>query len=115
MKTYKELKQELENRDDLKESRLLRKGVSLVFARNAKKHGDDAERHFKSAQKHFGKGTFDSNVEELEVLRNGLDKLSQGLISLRLQSGSIVSIQITNTLLTENLLKIYKQQSPKAK
>ena len=101
MKTYKELKQELENRDDLKESRLLRKGVSLVFARNAKKHGDDAVRHFKSAQTKLNKRPLDTPEDLIERFTEGLNELCEGMISLRKQNGAVTSLTLTSALLNE--------------
>ena len=51
MKTYKELKQELENRDDLKESRLLRKGVATAtFGLRARNEGKKVEQNLSNAK-----------------------------------------------------------------
>ena len=112
MKTYKELKQEIENREDLKESRLLRKGGSLVFARNAKKHGDDAVRHFKSAQTKLNKRPLDTPEERIEHLTEGLNELCDGMISLRKQTGALTGISISAVLLNERtnqqLEKLFK-------
>ena len=101
MKTYKELKQEIENRNELKEFRYLRKGVSLVFARNAKKHGDDAVRHFKSAQTKLNKRPLDTSEERIERLTEGLNDLCKGMISLRKQNGAVTSLTLTSALLNE--------------
>lgn len=103
MKTYKELKQELENRDDLKESRLLRKGVSLVFARNVKKQGDDAVRHFKSAQTKLNKRPLDTPDERMQCLTEGLNDLCEGMISLRKQNGALASLVTSSILLSKSI------------
>lgn len=101
MKTYQELKLELEKRDELNESRFLRKGVSLVFARNAKKHGDDAVRNFKTAQTKLSKRPLDTPEERIERLTEGLNDLCEGMISLRKQNGAVTSLTLTSALLNE--------------
>ena len=101
MKTYKELKQKIENPKELNESRFLRKGVSLVFARNAKKHGDDAVRHLKSAQQKFKRRGLDTPEERIERLSEGFDDLCEGLISLRKQNGSAVGVSLSAVLMSE--------------
>ena len=114
MKTFKELEQELENRNDLQESRLLRKGVLLVFARNAKKHGDDAVRHFKSAQKNFRKKTsFDPKEKSLI---SGLIDLSKGLTVLVKQNNSLAAISLKTAFMNDKLnLKIHSLKEEKLK
>jgi hypothetical protein len=101
MKTYKELKQDLDEPKELNESRFLRKGVSLVFARNAKKHGDDAVRHFKNAQSKLSKRPLDTPEERIERLTEGLNDLCEGMISLRKQNGALTGISTTVVLLNE--------------
>ena len=101
MKTYQELKLELEKRDELNETRLLRKGVSLVFARNAKKHGDDAVRHFKDAQRKFSVRGTDTPEERIERLTEGLNDLCEGMVSLRKQNSAVAGIVTTAVLINE--------------
>ena len=101
MKTYKELKQDLDEPKELNESRVLRKGVSLVFARNAKKHGDDAVRHFKNAQSKLSKRPLDAPEERIERLSEGFDDICEGLISLRKQNGSAVGVSLSAVLMSE--------------
>ena len=105
MKTYKELKQEIENSKELNESRFLRKGVSLVFARNAKKHGDDAVRHFKTAQTKLSKRPLDTPEERIERLTECLNDLCEGMISLRKQNGALTGISTSAVLLNERSSK----------
>ena len=45
LKTYKELKQGLENRNELNESRLLRKGVAVAYGLRAKNEGKKVEQN----------------------------------------------------------------------
>ena len=102
MKTYKELKQEIENRNDLKESRLLRKGVSLVFARNAKRYGNSAERHLDTAIRNFttiGNNDFKGDLKKINV---GLAEVANGLIDMRKQIGEATGIVLINSLLMRN-------------
>lgn len=113
MKTYKELKLELEKRDEINESRLLRKGFSLVFARNAKKHGDDAVRHFKSAQTKLNKRPLDTPEDLIEHLTEGLNELCEGMISLRKQNGAVTSLTLTSALLNERTDKQIRKLSGK--
>ena len=74
MKTYKELKLELENETNSM-SPDSPQGVSMVFARNAKKHGDDAVRRFKSAQTKLNKRTLDTSEDRIGRLAEGLNDL----------------------------------------
>lgn len=101
LKTYNELKLELEKQDEINESRFLRKGVSLVFARSAKKHGDDAVRHFKTAQTKLSQRPLDTPEERIERLTEGLNELCKGMISLRKQNGAVTSLTLTSALLNE--------------
>ena len=101
LKTYKQLKREIENSKELNESRFLRKGVSLVFVRNAKKHGDDAVRHFKTAQTKLSKRPLDTPEERIERLTEGLNDLCEGMISLRKQNGALTGISTSAVLLNE--------------
>ena len=101
MKTYKKQKQEIENPKELNESRFLRKGGSLVFFRNAKKHGDDAVRHFKNAQSKLSKRPLGAPEERIERLTEGLNDPCDGMISLRKQNGAITAIVTTTVLLNE--------------
>ena len=101
MKTYEELKQEIESPKELNESRFLRKGAALLLARNAKKHGDDAVRHFKDAQRKLSVRGTDTPEERIELLTEGLNDLCEGMISLRKQNGAVAGIVTTTVLLNE--------------
>ena len=61
----------------------------------------NAERHFKSAQKNFRKTNSSSVEEEIQLLQEGLNKLTEGLISLMKQNGSLTSLTLVNALLIE--------------
>ena len=99
MRTFDEIRGS-EN-EDLNESRLLRKGGALLFARSAKKHGDDAHKSFNDAKQKIKGNPLDTDGERLNSLRNGMMNLCDGLISLRKQNGAITGIMTTAVLLNE--------------
>ena len=90
--------------DSLQESRLLRKGVALLLARSAKKHGDTAENHFNTAQRSFSKKS-DTLEEHMVNLLSGMNEMAEGLVNLRRQNGSITGISTTAVLLNERTNK----------
>ena len=49
---------------------------------NAKKHGDDAVRRFKSAQTKLNKRPLDTSEDRIGRLAEGLNDLCEGMISL---------------------------------
>ena len=100
MKTFEEIRGTAET-EDLNESRLLRKGGALLFARSAKKHGDDAHKSFNDAKQKIKGNPLDTDGERLTSLQNGMMNLCDGLISLRKQNGAITGIMTTAVLLNE--------------
>jgi len=100
MKTFDEIRATAET-VDLNESRLLRKGGALLFARSAKKHGDDAHQSFNDAKQKIKGNPLDTDGERLNSLQDGLMNLCDGLISLRKQNGAITGIMTTAVLLNE--------------
>jgi hypothetical protein len=104
MKTFEEIRGTAES-EDLNESRLLRKGGALLFARSAKKHGDDAHRSFNDAKQKIKGNPLDTDGERLNSLQDGLQDLCDGLISIRKQNGAITGIMTTAVLLNERTSK----------
>lgn len=86
---------------DINESRLLRKGGALLLARSAKKHGDDATRFLSNAKRKIKGSSLDSDEERLKGIKDGLQDLCDGLISMRKQNGAITGIVTTAVLLNE--------------
>ena len=100
MKTFDEIRGTAES-EDLNESRLLRKGGALLFARSAKKHGDDAHKSFNDAKQKIKGNPLDTDGERLATLQDGLQDLCDGLISIRKQNGALTGIMTTAVLLNE--------------
>ena len=100
MKTFEEIRGTAET-EDLNESRLLRKGGALLFARSAKKHGDDAHKSFNDAKQKIKGNPLDTDGERLASLQDGLQDLCDGLISIRKQNGAITGIMTTAVLFNE--------------
>ena len=99
MKTFEEIRGT--DSEDLNESRLLRKGGALLFARSAKKHGDDAHKSFNDAKQKIKGNPLDTDGERLNSLQDGLQDLCDGLISIRKQNGAITGIMTTAVLFNE--------------
>ena len=100
MKTFEEIRGTAET-EDLNESRLLRKGGALLFARSAKKHGNDAHKSFNDAKQKIKGNPLDTDGERLASIQYGLMDLCDGLISIRKQNGAITGIMTTAVLLNE--------------
>ena len=100
MKTFEEIRGTAET-EDLNESRLLRKGGALLFARSAKKHGDDAHKSFNDAKQKIKGNPLDTDGERLKSVQEGFLDLCDGLISIRKQNGSAVGMALSSVLLNE--------------
>jgi len=99
MKTFNEIRNP--NLEDLRESRLLRKGGVLILARSAKRHGDDATKSLNNAKQKIKGSTLDTAEDQLKSIQDGLLDLCDGLISMRKQNGAITGIVTTSALLNE--------------
>lgn len=99
MKTFNEIRNP--NLEDLRESRLLRKGGVLILARSAKKHGDDATKSLNNAKRKILGSSLDTEEQRLKSIQDGLLDLCDGLISMRKQNGAITGIATTAVLLNE--------------
>ena len=96
---------EFETGEEILQENLLRKGAAILLARNAKKHGDDAVRHFKDAQRKLSVRGTDTPETRLERLTEGLNDLCEGMISLRKQNGALTGISTSAVLLNERSSK----------
>ena len=99
MKTFNEIRNP--NLEDLRESRLIRKGGVLILARSAKRHGDDATKSLNNAKRKILSSSLDTEEQRLKSIQDGLLDLCDGLISMRKQNGAITGIVTTSALLNE--------------
>jgi hypothetical protein len=92
MKTFKQFL-----KPERVEENAIRKGAVSLYAVQGKRHGDAAVRHFKIAQqsltRHQSNNTIEEKIDAIEIY---LKSLSDGLIEIRNQIGSI-SAQITSS------------------
>ena len=100
MKTFDEIKNNVET-DELNEGRLIRKGTAILFAKNARMHGNQAEIHFKSAKQKLSNTDTLKPDEKQQLLLEAMGHLCDGMISLRNQNGAITSIVTTSALFGE--------------
>ena len=105
MKTYQELKQELEISDELNESRLLRKGVASIFAAKARSEGLRVERQLNSAKNSLRPRAGEDTEERIERLQKGLIEMCDANISLRKQLGAMTAIIVSGQLMNERTNK----------
>jgi len=101
MKTLEEIRGSNADPEYLEE-RLLRKGAGLVYARQSKKHGDDATKHFNAANNHLNRPA-NTMEDQLNNLTNAMNETNQGLIKLRDQNGSITALALVGVLLSEKV------------
>jgi len=99
MITFKDCTNEVSD-DFLSENRLMRKGVTLILSRSAKKYGDTAVNHFNTAQRSFSKKS-DTLEDQMVNLLSGMKEMAEGLISLRQQNGANTGIATAATLFNE--------------
>jgi len=101
MKTYKELEQEIENRNDLKESRLLRKGVAAVYGLRARNEGNKVEQNLSNAKQTLKPRTNETIEDQVKRLQEGLIEMCDANIALRKQLGAMTAIVLSSQLLNE--------------
>ena len=100
MKTFDEIKNNVEQ-DELNEGRLIRKGTAILFAKNARMHGNQAEQFFKAAKQKLSNTDTLKPDEKQQLLLEAMGHLCDGMISLRNQNGAITSIVTTSALFGE--------------
>jgi hypothetical protein len=82
--------------DSIVQEGLIQKGAVTSFASQGKRHGDEAARHYREAKRFLTKKTIEgSSDEKIKDIASAFDHLLDGLISSRLQIGS-VSAQVTS-------------------
>ena len=105
MKSFGDFRRELNQDpqpDQLDESRLVRKGLGLMYSGKSKSFGDKSVRHFQKMKQEVQRSFPDDDpVKRLERLEKGLVELSDGLTNMRYQIGSLVSMVNVVVLLNE--------------
>ena len=88
--------------EELQEGRLIRKGLGLLYSRQSKSYGDKSVQHFKRVKQELSKPVPDGDLDQrLDNLEKGFIVLSQGMVQLRNQIGSLVSMVNISILLSE--------------
>ena len=98
MKRFKEFTES--DKDSLNESRLLRKGLGLAFARQSKTYGDKSIQNFKNLQRLLSNPSKDMN-SRIENIEKSLIEHAEGMINLRKQIGSVTSMVNLAILMNE--------------
>ena len=102
MKTLDEIRHNVEPEDELNEGKFIKRGTAILFAKNARMHGNQAEIHFKSAKQKLSNTDPTLKPEDKQkLLLEGLSIICDGMISLRNQNGAITSIVTTSALFGE--------------
>ena len=101
MKTYKELKQDLDKPNELKESRFLRKGVATAYAIRARNEGKKVEQNLSNAKQTLRPRSSETAEEQVNRLQEGLIEMCDANIALRKQLGAMTAIMIIAVLLNE--------------
>ena len=84
----------------LDENRLVRKGFGLILGRQSKKFGDKSVSHFIQSKQKLSSPS-KGMEERLDNLEEGLIEFSNGMINLRKQIGSLVSMVNLSILMNE--------------
>jgi len=107
------LKEFIESENELlDENRLVRKGLGLVLGRQSKIHGDKSVQNFKNSQRLLSNPSKDME-KRMDNLEKGLIEYSEGMINLRKQIGSLVSMVNLSILLSERTDKQISKLSKK--
>ena len=101
MKTLDEIRHNAEPEEELNEGKFIRRGTALLFAKNARMHGNQAEIHFKSAKQKLSSTDTLKPDEKQQLLLEAMGHLCDGMISLRNQNGAITGIVTTSALFGE--------------
>ena len=90
------------NDEDLQEGRLVRKGLGLLYSRQSKTFGDKSVQHFNRVKQELSKPVPEGDLDKrLDNLEKGFIELSEGMVQLRNQIGSLVSMVNISILLSE--------------
>ena len=101
MKTYKELKRDLDEPTKLNESRFLRKGVATAYAMRARKEGKKVEQNLSHARQTLRHRPNESIEDQVKRLQEGLIEMCDANIALRKQLVAITAIIVSGQLLNE--------------
>ena len=102
MKTLDDIRHQVQPEEELNEGKFIRRGTALLFAKNARAYGNQAEQFFKAAkQKLSNTDPTLSPEDKQKLLLEGLSNMCDGMISLRNQNGAITSIVTTSALFGE--------------
>jgi hypothetical protein len=101
MKTYKELKQELKKPNELKESRLLRKGVAAAYAMRARNEGKKVEQNLSNAKQTLRHRPNESIEDQVKRLQEGLIEMCDANIAMRKQLGAMTAVIVSGQLMNE--------------
>ena len=94
--------EDLLNDEDLQEGRLVRKGLGLLYSRQSKTFGDKSVQHFNRVKQELSKPVPEGDLDKrLDNLEKGFIELSEGMVQLRNQIGSLVSMVNISILLSE--------------
>ena len=94
--------EDLVHDEELQEGRLIRKGLGLLYSRQSKSYGDKSVQHFNRVKQELSKPVPDGDLDQrLDNLEKGFIELSQGMVQLRNQIGSLVSMVNISILLSE--------------
>jgi hypothetical protein len=105
MKTYKELKRELDEPNELNESRLLRKGVATAYAMRARNEGKKVEQNLSNAKQTLRHRPKESIDDQVKRLQEGLIEICDANISLRKQLGAMTAVIVSGQLMNERTNK----------
>jgi len=88
--------------EELQEGRLIRKGLGLLYSRQSKTFGDKSVQHFNRVKQELSKPVPEGDLDKrLDNLEKGFIELSEGMVQLRNQIGSLVSMVNISILLSE--------------
>jgi len=105
MKTYKELKQDLDEPNELNESRFLRKGVATAYAMRARNEGKKVEKNLSNAKQTLRHRPNETTEDQLKRMQEGLIEMCDANIALRKQLGAMTAIIVCGQLLNERTNK----------
>jgi len=101
MKTYKELKRELDEPNELKESRFLRKGVAAAYAMRARNEGKKVEQNLSNAKQTLRHRPNESIEDQVKRLQEGLIEMCDANIAMRKQLGAMTAVIVSGQLMNE--------------
>ena len=94
--------EDLVHDEELQEGRLIRKGLGLLYSRQSKSYGDKSVQHFNRVKQELSKPVPEGDLDKrLDNLEKGFIELSEGMVQLRNQIGSLVSMVNISILLSE--------------